>query len=152
MAMNTDGLGTRIRHARKKRSMTQAALAKAAHIKQPSLSLLETGETKEIAGLTLVGIAKALRVRPEWLLLNEEPMEPQPGEATTAAERELLEAYRAGTGRWRATLKHMVNVTPERQDEVAEALLVLIAKIAADPVADVKVERAFGSAAKKARL
>lgn len=150
--MTSDGLGTRIRHARKLRGMTQQALAKAAHIKQPSLSLLETGETKEIAGLTLVGIAKALKIRPEWLLLNEAPMDAQIGDALTAPERELLEAYRAGTGRWRATLKHMVNVTPERQDEVAEALLVLIAKISADPVSDARVEKAYGMAAKKTKL
>jgi transcriptional regulator with XRE-family HTH domain len=43
-------------------------LAKRAGIKQPSLSELETGETKEISGPTLIGLAKALEVNPGWLL------------------------------------------------------------------------------------
>lgn len=73
-----DTVGLRIRHARKElRKLTQLQLASSAGIKQASLSELETGETKEISGPTLISLAKALRVRSEWLMTGELPMEPQ---------------------------------------------------------------------------
>lgn len=65
-------------------------------------------------------------------------------EALAPDEKQLLDAYRSALPRWKATLKHMVNVRPERQDEVAEALLILIAKIAADPVSDSRVVESYG--------
>ncbi len=71
------------------------------------------------------------------------------GDALTAAERELLEAFRAGTGRWRATVAHLLSVAPERQDEVADVILALVAKLADPPVPDAKVKQAFGVAAKR---
>ena len=65
-------------------------------------------------------------------------------EALTPDEKQMLDAYRSALPRWKATLKHMVNVRPERQDEVAEAPLILISKIAAAPVSDARVAESYG--------
>lgn len=65
-------------------------------------------------------------------------------EALTPDEKQMLDAYRSALPRWKATLKHMVNVRPEQQDEMAEALLILISKIAAAPVSDARVAESYG--------
>lgn len=72
-------LGERIRHARKLRGHTQTALAKMAGIEQPSLSELETGETKEPMASTLISLSVALRVRHQWLAHEDGSMEEEPG-------------------------------------------------------------------------
>lgn len=61
--MNT--LGTRIRSARKEAGLTQVELARKVHITQPTLSDLENGHTDSTS--SLVELAMALGVRPEWL-------------------------------------------------------------------------------------
>ncbi|MEB2554076.1 helix-turn-helix domain-containing protein [Burkholderia cenocepacia] len=61
--MNT--LGTRIKSARKEAGLTQVELAKKVHITQPTLSDLENGHTDSTS--SLVELAMALGVRPEWL-------------------------------------------------------------------------------------
>lgn len=48
--------------------LTQSELAVLAKVKQASLSELETGESKRPRGDTLVRIAKALDVDPDWLI------------------------------------------------------------------------------------
>lgn len=60
--------GERIKDLRKSMGLTQPELAELAKIKQASLSELETGETKRPRGDTLVRIAKALQVDPDWLI------------------------------------------------------------------------------------
>jgi transcriptional regulator with XRE-family HTH domain len=60
--------GKRIKGLRKTMGLTQPELAKLAGIQQGSLSELETGETKRPRGDTLVRIAKALQVDPDWLI------------------------------------------------------------------------------------
>ena len=75
-------LGERIRTARKARDMTQERLAKLAGIRQPSLSELESGESKSISGEVLIGISGALRVRPEWIMNERGPMEPDASSAS----------------------------------------------------------------------
>jgi transcriptional regulator with XRE-family HTH domain len=69
-------LGQRLRHVRKLRGLTQVQLAKLARVQQSSVSELETGETKEISGPTLIALANALNVRPQWLLDSSGGMEP----------------------------------------------------------------------------
>lgn len=64
---SVNNLGQRIRGLRKTKGLTQAKLAKMAGIKQPSLSELETGESRLPAGDTLVLLAVALECNPEWL-------------------------------------------------------------------------------------
>lgn len=132
-----DTLGLRLRHARKElRKLTQPQLASAAGIKQPSLSELETGETKEISGPVLIALARALRVRPEWLVTGEEPIESGPA-TLRSDERELLDLYAAASPKWRVAIKYMAKLRgDEQQDLASESMNIVFAKIAATPVSD----------------
>lgn len=108
-------------------------------IKQPSLSELETGETKEISGPVLMALSKALRVRAEWLVTGELPIEPE-ATVLTSDERELLERYRGATNRWKLAIKYMAGLRADaHQDLAAESMNVVFAKIAAEPVPDYKL-------------
>lgn len=121
--------------------MTQPQLAKEAGIKQPSLSELETGETKEISGPVLIALAKALRVRAEWLVTGEGPVEPRQLEGLPSDAEELLRNYMHASKRWRLSLLLMsrLHADDAAQDEVAEGVNVLLAKIAVAPVPDSKL-------------
>lgn len=55
---------------------SQADLARAARIKPPSVSDWFTGRTKTLRGETLLAVASALRVNPEWLNTGRGPMRP----------------------------------------------------------------------------
>jgi|CXWL01.1.fsa_nt_gi hypothetical protein len=67
------------------------------------------------------------------------------GSYLTDDERELLDLYRAATGRWKIAIKHMAKLRGDDvQDEAAESMTILLAKIAATPVDDRKVEAAYG--------
>ena len=68
-------IGLRLRKARRDRKLTQVKLAELSGVKQASISDLETGESKSFRGVTLVAIAKALNVRPEWLSHGRGSME-----------------------------------------------------------------------------
>lgn len=142
-----DTVGLRIRYARKDlRKLTQPQLATAAGIKQPSLSELETGETKEISGSTLIALSKALRVRAEWLMTGELPIEADPGAALKDDERDLLEHYRAALPRWKVSIRYMAALRGDAaQDEAAGSMNVVLAKIAAQPVPDYRVEESLQS-------
>jgi len=133
-----DSFRLRLRYAREElRKMKQVPLAKAAGITQPSLSELENGETKEVSGPTLIGLARALRVRPEWLMTGEEPIEAAAVPSLRSDERELIDDYRASTGRWKSAIRYMAKLRGDQlQDEAAESMSVIFAKIAAPPVPD----------------
>lgn len=60
-------LAERAKFARKKANLNQNTAAKKIGIKQPSLSDIETGKTKNLAASTLIGIAKAYKVNATWL-------------------------------------------------------------------------------------
>lgn len=144
IAMTNTGLsslGLRLRHARDVlRKMTQSQLAQAAGVKQPSISELETGETKEISGPTLIAISDALKVRPEWLVSGKPPIEYGEAEALSTDERELLASYRAASPRWRVSIRYMATLRGDvQQDEAAESMNTVLAKIAAQPVADYRL-------------
>ena len=67
-----DTLGERLRAARRKKGLTQQALADSLHIARGSreISRYETGETTP-QDARLVALAKALGVRPGWLRYGE---------------------------------------------------------------------------------
>jgi transcriptional regulator with XRE-family HTH domain len=135
--MAIQDLGVRLRHARNHRKMSQGTLAKAAGIKQPSISELESGETKVISGDTLIAIAQALHVRPEWIVNGRGQMEADPLAALEPDERELLEKYRAAAPRWKISIRYMAALRGDvQQDEAAESMNVVLAKVAANPVPD----------------
>jgi len=64
-------VGERIAAMRKKAGLTQKALAKDVGIKPPSLSEIESGESKSPSALTLLKIAKRLSLDPHYLLTGE---------------------------------------------------------------------------------
>ena len=80
----------RLRHARKARGLTQKKLESISGVKQASISDLERGESKSFRGNTLVSLAKALNVSPEWLAQGKGTMErrdvPLTDEAITVAQ------------------------------------------------------------------
>lgn len=120
--------------------MTQPQLATATGLKQSSLSELETGETKEISGPALIAISKALRVRPEWIVTGDEPMETDPAAALSSDERDMLELYRGASNRWKVAIKYMASLRADaHQDLAAESMNVVFARIAAEPVPDYRL-------------
>lgn len=102
--------GARIRDTRKERKLTQAQLSKAGGIKQGSLSDLETGQTVEISGAVLIKLAKALRVRPAWLMFGEEPKEVSMAADLPQDERALLERYRGADERTRLSIMALAEI------------------------------------------
>lgn len=127
-------VGLRIRHARKLRKLNQEQLAKAAGIKQPSLSELESGATKEISGPVLIAISGTLHVRPEWVVTGAEPIEADPAHALSDEELELLKLYRNASGMWKLAIKYVANMKLEEQRE--KATTYLLSMVTATPVPD----------------
>ena len=64
--MKKTNLAERLKLAMEARNMSQASLAEAAGISQPSVWKITSGRTQ--SSKKLVEIANALQVRPEWLL------------------------------------------------------------------------------------
>lgn len=85
-------LGARVKARRKELKMTQPELAKLAGIKQPSLSEIETGETKLVKGDTLMRLAAALQMNPEFLRTGKG--NPAPGIDPNVDEAEVLSIFR----------------------------------------------------------
>lgn len=85
--MNT---ADRIKQRMQTIGITQDDLGKATGLTQPAIFKLLSGKTQRTT--RLAEIAKALKVRPEWLATGEGPMQ---GDDLTPDEKEFLEAYRA---------------------------------------------------------
>lgn len=119
--------GERLRDARKARGMTQKQLAAAIGAAQASVSDLEVGESKSPDGHTLVRSAKALRVRPEWLLYGTGPREGDGGgtePAQTDLERRVLELLRsAGPEPRNSTEEKLIALIREAPLPLLDALL-----------------------------
>lgn len=132
-------VGKRLKTARKRRGLTQAALAGLAHVKQPSISEIETGETKIIAGDTLLKLCSALRVRPQWLLLDLGAMD-EGAESLPPDELDLLDKYRRASPRWKLAMRYLAGLQADKhQDEIAEGVNIMLARVAAEPVPDAKL-------------
>lgn len=88
-------LSERLKVAREKAGLTQAQLARALGISQPSVHDLESGRTKDFRGSTLLKLAKVLRQSPQWLANGEGELLPVPPlEVKSPDEDELLTSYR----------------------------------------------------------
>lgn len=68
-----ENFSDRLRHARKQRNLTQAALARASGLSQRTISSYETGMRKSTT--VLIQLAQALEVSPAWLTTGVGPME-----------------------------------------------------------------------------
>ena len=64
-------ISDRVKSTRERLGMTHAALAKAAGMAQPSLSTIDGGQTKALRGPTLLKLASALQVTPDWLMSDD---------------------------------------------------------------------------------
>lgn len=82
---------------------------------------------------TLQSLALGLGVEPWQLLVHDLDTEnlPKLGAGTVANdELELLQKYRASSGRWKISLRYMAGLKEDsEQEEVAEGVNVLVAKI-----------------------
>lgn len=61
-------LGERVRQRRSALGLTQEQLSAATGLKQFHISRIESGDIKDVKGETLVRLARALRVRTDFLL------------------------------------------------------------------------------------
>ena len=125
-------IGLRLRHARKVRELTQVRLAAMTGIKQASISDLERGESKTFRGPTLISLARALKVNPEWLSNGKGPMERRD---IPLSEDAILLAQA-----WQ-------RLTPELQRHTAEMILAMVEQTDkfGPAVPDEKVAAAYGS-------
>jgi transcriptional regulator with XRE-family HTH domain len=125
-------LGQRLRQARRDSKLSQAGLAKLAGLKQPSISELESGETKEISGPTMIAICTALKIRPEWLFTGKE------AEGGLAVEEDqAIKNLRAALPKWRRYVLSLAMTT----DHKAQALFL---DMLSEHVPDEKVAAAYG--------
>lgn len=70
-------LGERLRYALEARGMSQTALAASAKVAQPYVSQI-MNDVKEPSDRLMESIASVLKIRPEWLIYGEGPMESEP--------------------------------------------------------------------------
>lgn len=131
-------IALRLRHARKVRKLTQQELALKSGIKQGSISDLERGESKTFRGNTLVAIANALNVRPEWLSHGRGPME----------RRDVPLSDRA-----LGVAQAWDKLAPELQDKIADMIFTMAeqADKYGPAVDDERVEAAYGRPGSKPR-
>lgn len=88
--MNTPG--ARIRARRKQLGLDQTTLAERVGIKQPGLSAIETGETKQMEASTLAGLCRELRLTAEYIMFGAGS---EADADLAVAEAELLYILRA---------------------------------------------------------
>src|SRR5688572_23824815 len=128
----------RLRHARKARDLTQQRLATLSGIKQGSISDLERGESKAFRGNTLLSLARALNVSPEWLSHGRGTMErrdvPLSDEAIAVAQ-----AWQRLDPELKAKTKDMILTMAEQADKYGPA------------VSDDRVEAAYGRPGHKSK-
>jgi transcriptional regulator with XRE-family HTH domain len=132
---NMRDIPLRLRHARKHRGLTQVELATKSGVKQGSISDLERGESKSFRGETLLSLAKALNVSPEWLSKGQGTMEPQYLPLSDAAIK-VAQAWQ--------------QLTPEMQKRTGDMILAMAAESGkyGPAVPDIQVERAYGKPGK----
>lgn len=146
MVMTVQSLGLRLRNARKERKLSQVQLAKVTGLKQPSISELESGETKEISGPTLIAISDALNVNPSWLVTGKGQMEASP-EASAAFQFKIEEAQamknlRDALPEWRRYVLSLAMTTDHQRQQLFLDML-------STHIPDEKVAAAYGTPGRK---
>lgn len=124
-------VGMRLRHARKLRGLSQYDLAKAAGVKQASISQLETGESKSFRGTTLLSFAQILDVSSNWLATGKGQM--------MAVETQLPPEAMKHARQW-------MKLAPEVRRRVADMVDEMVKNSAEDqdPASDDRVEETYG--------
>lgn len=125
--------------ANKKEVGSQPKLAAKAGVGQRTVGRATKGEVSTTIG-SVAAIARALGVEP-WELLN-----PDAGAQTLKPdEREMLELYRAASPRWQMSLRYMAALKGDVQDDMAESVNVLYARISAKHASDERVAKKLGT-------
>lgn len=87
-------IGERVRQLREDRGLSQAELARRIGIKQPSLWLIEKGETRTVKVSTLEALCEALSTTKEFLLRGDDCHDSPESLELSAMESELIHILR----------------------------------------------------------
>ncbi len=142
----SSGIGERLREARKLKRISQVQLATAAGLKQPSISEIESGETKEISGPNLIAVSAALKIRPEWLVTGKGHMESgaevAPGLTFRVEEAHAVKNLREALPEWRRYVLSLAMTTDKTRQRLFLDMLT-------EHVPDEKVAAAYGKPGEK---
>jgi transcriptional regulator with XRE-family HTH domain len=111
-------VGTRVKARRKELGLKQVDVARLVGITQPSLSLIESGDTKSLRGMTLVGLARALRTSTRWVMTGKGPHELAP--QLSEQEETLLNTFLSLTDANRQALLAAAKALEQSQPEPSE--------------------------------
>lgn len=95
----------RLEFAMREEKLSQADLGRALGISRSAVNQLVKGASKDMRPAHLIMACRRLRVRPEWLVLGEEPMR---ADSLNPADRSLLHYYRALPVSQRATIDTLI--------------------------------------------
>lgn len=101
--MNT--LSERLAYALQDAGMTQADLGRAVGVSRSAISQILAQQCKGMKPEHLIRACRVLRVRPEWLVLGEDPMRPM---IVSQQDRLLWSAYQALPPTKQATVASVV--------------------------------------------
>jgi transcriptional regulator with XRE-family HTH domain len=104
--MDTTPIGARVRTLRKAAGMTQVQLSARSGVTQPTISDIERGHTRDLAGDNLTRLCAALKTNPDWLLFGRGS--PAPAVQADIDESELLALFRALSAEQRSGLLSVV--------------------------------------------
>lgn len=104
--MDKTTVGGRVKALRTTLGLTQVQLSKKSGVPQPTISDIERGHTKDLAGDNLTRLCAALNTNPQWLIFSKGT--PGPAIQTDIDESELLNLYRALSDEQKASLLSVV--------------------------------------------
>ena len=113
-------MGERVAALREEAGLKQTELARRIGIRQPSLSSIESNQTKRIAGETLAGLCRELRTTAKYILDGAGPAHPP--------QVEIAEMSAAS----KAFLRYFNDLTPEEQQKIAEVAKVITGRAVPD--------------------
>jgi HTH-type transcriptional regulator, cell division transcriptional repressor len=140
MLQKPKSLGARIQARREELGLSKAELARRAKVSDSAVGQWERGDTKNLKLDVLFAVADTLKITARELATGE----PERPADLPADEIELLQKYRQASPRWKLSLRLLAEVRDNAQEEVSESINILMAKIFAKPVADRRVEEAYG--------
>ena len=88
-------IGLRVKVLRERRGMSQAELARLIGKRQPSLSAIESGDTKSLKADTLQALCEVLVTTPQFILSGDETLGDSLSIDLTVMESELLAILRS---------------------------------------------------------
>lgn len=127
--------GDRIKAARKAAGLTQKELADKIGVKFSVIHKYETGMVVNLKRETIAALAKALDVKPSWLMCMDEEIKKEPileeGDRLTEDEQHFLTEFRklsVGAQESVNQILQIVNKFPEDQQPVVSSLALTVLK------------------------